>query len=919
MSTVIRRNERSWAIDLISDINTMLSTLGLLIKKAGGESTISIERKSMFPDVLLYGDNTQTKILQGWELKLPDTSITDVSFISDATRKANALGLNSFFIWNFSAGVLYAKSTSGNFEPIKTWNDTNFIKTRDDVKAYKEKWQPVIKDVILSINDYFETGTFRSSNLGQVVSDNLLLEVIKRNQKVLATHIKQQAIKDSVINSFVSVWWEEVKFEYVADEPDMYNAYSKIIILRWLNRITFAHLIKKYYGIARKIDDISFDSTPSQANDIFNEITCECDFYNVFSPVEYDYLLDQDTWYDLIDVSLFLKTNGLLGVEHTDLQDILENTVISSKREVRGQFTTPPTLAYLLAKITVKDWTAPCIDPCCGTGSIIKEILNEKISLIGTEKAYETTWASDKYSFPLQISNISLVRADAMNFPCRLFQNNVFELNCGKIISITNPQTGDDMQINLPKFSAIASNLPFVPFEKITTDEITYIKTLNQKVNNVSGEALDGRGDLYSYIIFSLWNILEDGGKLGVILSNSWLGTDWGSKFLEQLFSYYKIKNIIISGSGRWFKNADVVTTILLLEKKDIDSQTSTVTFSVLAKSLDELSQTPEMMTNAINSIILEKEIDSSIVCCKKYTFDVIKELLGLGISKNALFHNVNWLKEIKDKLIPITDLFKISRGERRGQNKLFYPEVNHGIEKEYLKPILKNPKNLKSLNAETDIEAFCCSKTIEELNELGHYGAVNWIKKFENVSTVRKGKIVKISEVLKAKGKQWYEMSDDRKVDFVTAINPDKRLFVGKFDKPTFTDQRFTCFKVKNSMVDTQLCHALLNSLLGMFYIESIGFGRGLGVLDTSSDNFQKVYMLSPALLNAEQKRKIVEKFAPILNRKVFKVVEELEKTDRVDFDLTVLNAFGIEEHYESIKKSLLSMQKSRQSANIK
>lgn len=33
----------------------------------------------MFPDVLLYGDENQTQILQGWELKLPDTPITESS------------------------------------------------------------------------------------------------------------------------------------------------------------------------------------------------------------------------------------------------------------------------------------------------------------------------------------------------------------------------------------------------------------------------------------------------------------------------------------------------------------------------------------------------------------------------------------------------------------------------------------------------------------------------------------------------------------------------------------------------------------------------------------------------------------------------------------------------------------------------
>ena len=106
MGTIIRRNERSWAIVIISEIKVMLNGLGLKIKSAGGESTLSVHKKSMFPDVLLYEDEAQTKILQGWELKMPDVLITDHELIADATRKAKALGLNSFVIWNFTYGKL---------------------------------------------------------------------------------------------------------------------------------------------------------------------------------------------------------------------------------------------------------------------------------------------------------------------------------------------------------------------------------------------------------------------------------------------------------------------------------------------------------------------------------------------------------------------------------------------------------------------------------------------------------------------------------------------------------------------------------------------------------------------------------------------------------------------------------------------
>ena len=54
MTTIVRDNERSHAIDLISLINQSTMQYDLQIKKAGGERTISTGRSNtMFPDVVL--------------------------------------------------------------------------------------------------------------------------------------------------------------------------------------------------------------------------------------------------------------------------------------------------------------------------------------------------------------------------------------------------------------------------------------------------------------------------------------------------------------------------------------------------------------------------------------------------------------------------------------------------------------------------------------------------------------------------------------------------------------------------------------------------------------------------------------------------------------------------------------------------
>lgn len=915
MSTVIRKNERSWAIDLISEINIMLSTMGLLIKKAGGESTLSTGKISMFPDVLLYADTSHTKVVQGWELKLPDTSITDQTFIKDAERKAKALGLNSFFIWNFSAGVLYVKNSQEIFEPIKSWIGTNHIKTREDVNTYKSDWLPTIKEIIIEINEFLTDGKLKSSEIGTIINNNLMLQLIDRNKAILAEFIKAECVKKAEIQSYLNLWWSEVKSEYVSDEPTLYFAYSKVILLNWTNRIVFAHLIKRYHNIARRVEEINNLVMPNIANEIFENITGLCDFYNIFSPIKYNTIVSDSVWQDIVDFNMFLTGNGIEHIEQSSLQAVLENSVSMAKREIRGQFTTPRILADLLVRITVSDWTGPCADLCCGTGTIAKALLDEKISKIGIKQAYESTWASDKYSFPLQIANLGLTGAEAIDIPCLLFQNNVFELYVGYVLSVTNPKDGKQIEIELPSFGAVVSNLPFVPFEHITKDDLDFIESIKNETKQ-GRVILGGKGDIYSYIPFAIWHLLGNNGRLGIITSNSWLGTDWGQPFFELLTHYFTIRSVVISGVGRWFNNADVVTTLIVLEKKNIATPPldNVINFCVLRKTLTELASSTDEMDKAVDSLVLSKEIDKNILGLKRYSLSTIKTLNKLGVSNNALFHNVEWLVEISDKLRPITDLFKVTRGERRGWNDMFYPESNHGIEPEYIRPVLKSPRNLKSLLGETDIVAFCCHRSIAELQAKGHIGAIKWIKKFENVTN---GTGVPLTQSLRKTNAFWYEMDDSFATDMVTILNPNIRLFVSRFDEPTFVDQRFTRLNKVNDNVNLELCHALLNSMLGMFYIEAVGFGRGLGVLDTSSTNFKKIYMFNPDMLTQQQVDAIIEAFSPLLLREIKNTEEELLSPDRIAFDKLILECYGLSKYYEPIKNSLLSMQRARLAVN--
>lgn len=895
------QNERSWAISLISHINTFLNGKTLKIKKADGERTVNTGKKRMFPDVLIYGDVDKHLLMQGWEVKMPDVSITDVEFYEDAKRKAVNLGLNSFFMWNFSYGKLFIKD-GNDFVEDKIWDLSSDIKTREDVETHKSKWEKSIEDILLYINSKFTSRTLKSASLGEIVSNKIMNSIIDRNKSLTAESLKIKASSNATVRANLDLWWSEVKAEYLKEEKDAFNAYSRMLILGWLNRFIFANVIKKYHTPATKVEDITFGISVDEGIEIFKYITSKCDFYNVFSITDFSEFIATETWDDLVEFNSFIKDNNIDKVEHESFQNILEGSVNTSKREVLGQYTTPVKLAELLVNVSINDIMGDTIDPCSGTGTIAVQALKLKKGASNSENALSTTWCSDKQSFPLQIASVNFTDSEAINVPSLIFQENVFSLNEGNRITVTNPVDGSDMYFEIPKFTNIVSNLPFVSSNKGKMEKEAIMNVIAE-VKKKTGIQLSERNDLYTYIAFKLWHNLIDNGRLGVITSNSWFATDAGKQFYQAIKYYYNILGFVISGNDKWFKNADVRTTILVLEKKEIGRPNAKheVNVSTLIKRLEEYDE-HELQT-VINTIIVGTNHNQALVVNDSFTYEEIDNILDMNVSLNSLFHEPTWLLDIEDKLDDLSEYYTVYRGEKTGQDPIFLLQDGKVVDEEFLIKGLKNAKKVDRLLAKADTDILACNLTMNELKEQGKTKTYNWFKKFES----------NINKSLKVKKDRWNILNTSKVSNLFTSMNPDARIFFGRFETPTFINQRLIGLMKKSSTVDDELNHALLNSMIGMFYIEAIGFGRGLGALDFSKDNLAKIKMLNPSLLSEDDRERILEAFKPILDREIMKLSEELHQADRVVFEKIVLEIYGIGEMYEPIKTSILSMHKNR------
>lgn len=908
MNIGVSYNERSWAIDLIGHIKAMVSSQNRTIKDAGGEQTVKTNGGSLFPDVLLFGDRSLALILQGWELKMPDTSIDDHEFRHNATQKAIALGLDSFVLWNVSHAHLYIRQ-GDTYACRKKWDALAHIKTRDSVVNHRAQWEAVATDIINHVNDLFDRGSLEGRQFVEAYRSGGITALIMENTNDVVAALQTAARRDANLRAEITLWWERHKSEYGGGD-DQYKKLAQANISNWIGKFLFAHILQGRDSRAQAVTQIGETTAPSEALTIFENLSQDCNFWTIFSASIGLGIMPERAWDQMRQLNKLLTDLRIGAIEQSQLSGILEATVEVAVRKLRGQYPTPPTLASLLVQLCVNNIEDDrVLDPCCGSGTIPRAALEQKLAAgVTPEQASASVFAGDQDQQAIQIATFAMAKPDLMNIPLRLFRQDAFFLSPDTELQFRHPVTGQPFTEQAGQFNSITSNLPFVAQEGRTQygNAIAQVTASFDK----SAGSLPQNADIAAYLPFALHPLLAEGGKLGIIITNAWLSTAWGEAFFDLLGRYYHLQSVITSGAGRWFQNSTVVTNILVMEKKAVTDQTDEpIDFVVLTRPLEELSD-PAAISLAASQIRLGNPLDETMTI-RSVARDQIEQFRIYGLGGNAQFVDCDWVLNLP--LVSVKSLFQIRRGERRGWDPLFYPAAGHGIEAEYIRPVLKNSKEVSRYSTTARSDAFSCSRSIDELQRVGHTGALNWIRRFEN-GVNNKGK--PLTESLARSGMHWYEMGTDALADLVMPLNFGNRLFISRLTPAAFVNQRLIRFNA-NAEVDLDLCHALLNSAISLFMIEGMGFGRGQGALDLSKDRIEDfMHVLDPIQLNTEQANQIKAAFAPLMQRDLLQVADELEENDRKHFDATVIEAFGLNVTRNQVYDSLVQLVEIRQTA---
>lgn len=943
----MKLNERTWAGHIVHWIKQEIADGKTVFQEATNDEGVKMTSGiTKFPDILLFIDKISGIVFNGWELKFPDTPADDRAMLENALEKAQRLQSNSFVTWNGKEAIIWKINNSDysiqGLTIEKRYPQEQSISGRNDLSdhANYQRHEPKLKarlsEILADLGDMYRSGSLKEA---VNISSNFV-EAIGQASRVIIPQF-EKAIKEmkGAEPSFREEFNRWKMYERAALKILSTSSRKKVELVEEevLARFAFYNLIGKilfHYTLADNLPglitniEIEDEKNVKPVLDSHFEKARAIDYQAVFKPYFTDILPFSET----VDKTVRALTNlfntfSFRILPADTIGTILENLVPNDERQRFGQYFTSQVLANLAAFPAIQTNRARVFDPTCGTGAFL-------LSAYQILKYYGKTshvdllsqiWGNDISHFPAILSVINLHRQNVKekdNFP-RIIRDDFFNLRVGMELDFPDPiNVSKKQRLSIPKFNAIVSNFPFVQQEDIPNKVLAkHFRELFQHQQAAFLEdktfKVNERADYFTYCTYNALQFLEKDGRASIITSNAWLGKDYGFQFKKFLLDNFSVKYIVRSEAEHWFSDSQVSTIYAVLQLGATNEPTKFVTLNFRLHDRFDTESIPTQLKQI-------EELYFSIDTCRengdweqnktysevfhhkegiaKVTF-VSKEILTNSLSPEenweAFFIAADFFKPFQHLLAnPVPRIYESSRGTRTGWNEMFVipseKKRETQIEKRFLTPYVKGPKELTHLKFSSNYEhfLFTCDKPLDEL-EKSFSGAFRWVKKFENAPNKNKSKT--IAEANASNKPFWYSLRPAF-AQIVTSINPYERFFFTYSDTDFAVDQRLIALNVK-SEYDVELIAALLNSALTFLTIEMRGTSRNLGALDLNAEYFESLPILNPDLLSEESKSAIKSAFQPLQNRDIVGLSQEILKSDRIAFDKSVLRAFGIDE----------------------
>ena len=263
-------------------------------------------------------------------------------------------------------------------------------------------------------------------------------------------------------------------------------------------------------------------------------------------------------------------------------------------------------------------------------------------------------------------------------------------------------------------FDVVIGNPPYVRQEKIKDLKPTLKKHYT---------CYTGAADLYVYFYERGLQLLSPSGIHTFICSNSWLDVNYGAPLQKYLLDNTNNAVICHSEAEREFESADINTIVSILHNgiPDAESHLRFLTFKTFIGDPDV--QNRHERTRAYTELKQEGTRE------KKYTGD---KWGGKYLRAPDIYWTI--LEKGKNKLVRLGDIAEVRRGFTTGANEFFYLDAERiqewGIESEYLKPVIKSPRECKNIRvdpSQLQFKLFMCHADRVSLTGTAALEYIHW------------------------------------------------------------------------------------------------------------------------------------------------------------------------------------------------
>jgi len=615
-------------------------------------------------------------------------------------------------------------------EDVMSFVDIKAVEGRDYERAIKPgKYTKLINECLLFYGRIDLSEQFFTKVLDTLAKDysglikgkirpgwaviNLLRSFVERVSEKSEPMVRLRAERDEALKNRLEEM--EEKLGYAPDPRTLARMMSYVL----MNKLIFYKVLEGKYRLPRMalLDTSSKTKFLEELERYFmRAMEATKDFEPIFRTGIYDMIDLPDEAGVLEDINDFIQTLESFSLEDiVDLSGyIYEELIPPEERHQLGQFYTPPAICELIVKWAIRSPDDVVFDPGCGSGGFLLAAYRELVRLkTGKaeipppegvhEKIMDQLYGLDINPFPAHLTAVNIAMKDARSPSTNLnvIESDFFLLEPRtKVFSPYTVKTAAGevkREIVIPYFDAVIGNPPYTRWDEISENTKTFIK---EKLSFIIKEYELLKGSegglraaqnpgIYEFWIIHASKFAKERGRIGMIISDLWLQTDYGIKFSHFLLDNFKIK-AIIDFSQRLFRIPLIATLVLLLEKcgDEKERNDNLVKFIYINKEIS-VKEILEIIENnvPIEGIIVKEIPQRSLPRNEKW--------IGL------LFTNISDTLYKNEKYVKASDLFEISRGSVKwfmeklagsGADPFFYlapDEVERWGIKEYVYPAL--------------------------------------------------------------------------------------------------------------------------------------------------------------------------------------------------------------------------------------